>query len=107
MGVEGEEGILEVKNASVRAILDGVRFKPGWNFKIDDSGDIEVSVRVTNSYKKGPRRVTVRGYVVDPRQYKTEQHLLEQIYEAISSVLHHEASEWFRYRGHRWFDPHR
>lgn len=90
----------------IKKVLKGIQFRPGWRFRLDQSGDIVVTARVANAYRRGPSRVTVYGYVTNPAQYQTEQHLLEQVYEAISSILHHEASEWFRYQGKRWFDPH-
>ncbi len=92
--------------AAVRAVLSRVRYRPGWAFRLDRSGDVVVTAQVQDAYSRSRRQVSVRAYVVDPQRYRTEQHLLEQVRDAISSILHHEIGEWFKYRGKRWFDPH-
>lgn len=88
---------------NIPAIVSRIRYKPGYTFYVDDSGDIVVRAMRPNAYPRGPRRVPVFGYVIEPWRYRTEQHLLEQVREAIESIDRHEQAEWFKYRGRRHF----
>lgn len=91
--------------AEIAKIVSRVKYR-SWKFTIDDSGDIQVRARVQNAYSQKPRTAVVNGYVVSPQQYADETSLLVEIYDAISGILHHEAQEWFKYKGRRIFDPH-
>lgn len=90
----------------IEKIVSRVKFR-SWRFHVDDSGDIVVRARVRNAYGKRPQTLIVNGYVIHPEQYADEESLLVEIYDAISSILHHEASEFFMYKGKRPFDPHK
>ena len=90
----------------IEAILSRIRFRPGWTFRLDDAGDIVATAKVRNARRRHPSTVRVRGYAVNAVRCETEAAVLAHAYDAASSILHHEASEWFRYRGRRPFNPH-
>ena len=92
--------------AQVQRILKRITLGRAWRFRLDDSGDIVISVVSRNAYRRGPRYVKVYAWIQRPQRCRTERGLLRRVYEAISSILHHEIGEWLRYKGKRPFDPH-
>ncbi len=88
----------------LRALLTQLRYKPGWHFRVDASGDIVVTARVQDAYHRG-HRTSVRSYVVVNKHWRRAT-VLKETMEAIEALEFHEAREWFCYKGRRPFDPH-
>lgn len=90
-------------HAEVEAVVSKVKYR-SWRFRVDDSGDIVIAAPATCAYSRKRKRLTVYGHVTSPEELADEAKLLVEIREAISCILHHEMSEWFKYKGKRIFD---
>lgn len=95
-----------MKRAELERLVRQIRYKPGWRFGVDDSGDIVVSARVRDSYSRTRRGVTVYSYTV-VQSDMSERDVLQGIIDAVEALEFHETREWFRYRGTRPFNPHK
>ena len=94
--------------AKITEMLKHVRYKPGWKFRLDHAGDIEITANVPDAYH--PRRKPIdppHAYVLNVDQTRGTKVLLEKIFDACQRLEFHECSEWFKYRGRRPFDQHR
>lgn len=94
----------------LREIVRGFRYKPGWRFRVDGSGDIEILANVKDVYHPSLDPLDPpRTYVVVTK-YKLERwrtrDVIERVADAVQRLENHEFGEWFRYRGRRTYDPH-
>lgn len=95
---------------TLKRTVRGFRYKPGWRFSIDDSGDIEVTANVADTYhpSRKPLDPPHAYVVVTPAKLArwSEADVLDRVADAVQRLENHEFGEWFRYKGVRVYDPH-
>lgn len=98
----------ELTHAEMRAVLDGVTYKPGWSLVLRDIPRqgiyFSVLVELENSYQPGTK-VPLRIHSPVPPM-ADRQAFLTWLCWRLEVIETHEVLEWFKVDGNPWIDPH-